>query len=495
MSTHSKREKEMRPQISRRLLLSAAGVTVALPFLESAFWTRRAGAAAGTPPRRFMAWFLPNGFNMPDWTPTTGTVAGVTDWAPTTISMPLEPIRKKILILTGLDMQMTAVPGNPPGDHGAGTGSFLNMMSVNGHETDKTRVSLDQVLLPVLNPAGSPQPLLPSLQIGVQGDNGLCDRVSCDFSRAISWTAGNPMPNIYDPGLLWDKMFKNFTAPASTNAADAAQRLAEKTSVLDRVKAQADALALKLSASDKQKLDAYTTAVRALELKLQVQSTTKLTCDPGVRPVAGEVLNFDRGVTPSTILQKHVPMHLELMRLAFQCDITRSITFMMGNGTSNNDFGFVTGGSAPHHGTSHHAGSASQLAKLTKIDTWEVQQMSTLLQNLDAIKEGPNGESVLDYTTFYMSSDVGDGNNHNHWDQPVVLAGGIAGLPANGSKLKIDGRHINYLAGKMTFPRPLVGPQGGPHTGRALIAILNAHGMMQPTFGMATGGPLPELLA
>jgi hypothetical protein len=440
-----------------------------------------------------MAWFLPNGFNMPDWTPTKGTMAGVADWLPTKISMPLEPIRKKILILTGLDMQMTAVPGNPPGDHGAGTGSFLTMMSVNGHESDKTRVSLDQVLLPALNPAGQPAPVFPSMQIGVQGDNGLCDRVSCDFSRSVSWTAGNPMPNTYDPGILWDNMFKNYTAPAATNSNDAAQRLAERTSVLDRVKAQADALALKLSASDKQKLDAYTSAVRALETKLQVQSTTKLTCTPGTRPVAGEVLNFDRGITPSSILQKHVPMHLELMRLAFQCDLTRSITFMMGNGTSNNDFGFVTGGSAPHHGTSHHMGNASNLTKLTQIDVWEVQQMTTLLQSLDAIVEGPNGETLLDYTTFYMGSDIGDGNNHNHWDQPVLLAGGSAGL--TGPKLKIDGRHINYLEGKMTFPRPLFGPQGGPHTGRILIGILNAHGMMQQSFAMATGGPLPEIMA
>jgi hypothetical protein len=494
MSTHIKnRKKAMGPQISRRLVLSAAGVSVALPFLPSALWSRRAGAASMTPPRRFMAWFVPNGFNMPDWTPHTGTPAGVLDWAPTTISMPLEPIRKKLLILTGLDMAMTAEPGNPPGGHGAGTGSFLNMIPVFGHETDKTRVSLDQVLLPVLNPAGSPQPLFPSLQFGVQGDNGLCDRTSCDYSRAISWTAGTPMPNIYDPGIAWDRMFKNFTAPASTNTADAAKRLAERTSVLDRVKAQADALTSKLSASDKQKLDEYTTAVRALETKLQIQSTTKLTCDPGIRPVAGEVLNQARGITPSTVLKAHVPMYLDLMRLAFQCDLTRAITFMLGNGTSNNDYGFLTGGSTPHHGTSHHGGNAALLAKLTIIDTWEMLQMSTLLQSLDAIKEGPNGESLLDYTTFYMGSDVGDGDQHTHFDQPVVLAGGSAGLPGP-VKLKIDGRHINYLT-DMKFPRKLVESRGGPHTGRVMISVLNAHGMMQTTFGQATGGPLPELMA
>ena len=137
----------MQANRSRRLFLGAAAVTVALPFLPSALWTRRAGAASCTPPRRFMAWFVPNGFNMPDWTPaTTGTA-----WKATPISTPLEAIRSKILILTGLGHQQTAEPADPPAGHGSGTGCFLNMIPVNGHETDKARISLDQALLSALN--------------------------------------------------------------------------------------------------------------------------------------------------------------------------------------------------------------------------------------------------------------------------------------------------------------------------------------------------------
>jgi len=164
---------------SRRLFLGGAAVTVALPFLASALWTRRAGAAGLTPPRRFMAWFVPNGLVMPDWTPTT---VGA-NWAATPITTPLIPLQKKLVILSGLDHQQTAEPADPPAGHGSGTGCFLNMISVNGHLTDKTRNSIDQVLLPVLNAGGAP--LLPSLQIGVQGDNGLCDRADCSFSRSI----------------------------------------------------------------------------------------------------------------------------------------------------------------------------------------------------------------------------------------------------------------------------------------------------------------------
>lgn len=498
MSTYLKREKDMSSKISRRLVLKGAGgVSVALPFLASALWTRRAGAQAVSAPRRFMAWFIPNGMNMTGWTPVLGTQAGVKNWVATPISMPLEPIRNKILIVSGTDCQAIAIPGNPPGDHGAGTGMFLNFLSVNGNLTSTARTSMDQLLLPYLNPAGQPQPKFPSLQLGLQGDNGLCDRVDCTFSRAASWIKGAPQPNIYDPGLLWDKLFKGFVAPVATgtagSAADmaakaaAAQLKTDQTSVLDLVKSQADAITAKLSTSDKQKLDQFTTSLRAVELQIQNMGTTSTTasCKPNTRPMAGETLNFDRGITPSTILQSHMPALVDLMVLAFQCDMTRSLTFMLGNGTSNNDYNFLTGSSSPHHATSHHDGNADKLAKLIKINNWEVQQAANMLSAMDKISEGDG--TVLDHTTFYMGSDISDGATHNHWDMPILVAGG-----GNG-KMAIDGRHINYVV-HPTQPRALVGPRSAFVTGRILIAIMQAHGLMSDTLGLATGGPLPELM-
>jgi hypothetical protein len=157
-----------------------------------------------------------------------------------------------------------------------------------------------------------------------------------------------------------------------------------------------------------------------------------------------------------------------------------------GNANSNNDYGFLFGSSAPHHALSAHGGNPEVLAKLTTIDLWEISRVADLLSGLDAIVES-DGTTVLDNTTFYLGSDVGDGQAKNHWDQPVLLAGGASG------KLKIDGLHLNYIP-TMPFPRPLVGPRGGPHTGRVFLAILAAHGLPSAVFGQATGGPLPELL-
>lgn len=426
-----------------------------------------------------MAWFVPNGMVMPDWTPATlGT-----EWTPTPILEPLMPYRNKLMVLTGLDNQETAVPANPPGDHGAGTGCMLNMIPVNGHENDPNRTSIDQALLPVLNGGECGTPALPSLQLGVQGDNGLCDRTSCDFSRAISWVGGDPQPNVYDPRACYDRMFAGFDPTMSD--ADAEQRKLEQRSVLDQVLADITSLNSRLSSSDKSKLDEYATALRQLELRLDTMGAG-LSCEVPVQPEASPPLNFDRGITPSTILQNHVPVFLDLMALAFTCDITRSITFMLGNGTSNNDYEFLIGSGTPHHGTSHHNNDAANLAALTKIDIWEMEQVATLLGKLDAAQDA-DGKTVLDNTTFYLSSDVADGNSHNHWDMPVLLAG------TAGGKLAVDGRHVNYTPG-LQFPRGLVGERGDVHTGRVFVSILQAHGIMQDTFGEATGGPLAELM-
>lgn len=452
---------------SRRNFLGCAAVTLSLPFLESLSF-RRAHAQSCISPKRFMAWFVPNGMIMPDWTPTTTG----TDWAMPEILAPLEAVRNKILVVSGLDHHDTAEPATPPNGHASGTGCFLNMIPVNGNEDNPTRTSVDQILLSTLNPEGC-APALSSLQLGLQGENGLCDQGPCIFSRAISWNEGTPLPYISDPQAAFDRMFAGFD-PAVSDV-DAQRRAAQRQSVLDRVIAQAEALKLKLGATDQAKVDQYLTSIRELEVRIQ-NSGQGVACEPPARPEQSPPLNFDRGITPSTIIQQHMPVFMDLMALAFECDITRSLTFMLGNGSSNNNYEFVTGTSTPHHGTSHHQDSESSIDRLRQINVWEMTQVAGLLQRLDGVIEA-NGQSVLDNTTFYLSSDVSDGDRHNKWDMPVLVAGG--------GSLLADGRHLLYS--DMTFPRPLVGPRGDVHTGQLLISILRGHGLTGDTLGQASG--------
>lgn len=420
---------------SRRVFLSAAGVTLVLPFLPSALWSRKAqaapaagAAATGGPPRRFMAWFVPNGMVMPNWTPN---VADGAQWT-ATANAPLTPagyasvqytastvgnssilypllaagLNKKSLIITGLDHQNIAVPtpacASPPGGHGSGTGCFLNMISVNCDSTDAARTSTDQTLLPVLNAGASP--LLPTgLQIGLQGDNGLCDDANCNFSRMISWNKGAALPNIYDPQQVFLQMFGSSPttgAPTPASTAAAAARFAQQKSVLDAVLADSTSLAAKLSPRDNVMLQQYQQSVRDIETALQNQSTAApVTCTKPAEPAASVALNFNDGITPSSVIESNMPLLVQLMTLAFQCDITRAVTFMLGNGTSNNDYDFLLGSAFPHHGNSHHGGNPTKLMELTQVDTWEITQATTVLQALNNTMES-DGTTVLDNTIF-----------------------------------------------------------------------------------------------
>jgi hypothetical protein len=421
-------------------------------------------------------------------------------------------VQKKTLVISGLDHQNIAIPtpacttDSVPGGHGSGTGCFLNMVGVNCESTDPTRTSLDQLLLPVLNAGGTP--LLPTgLQIGVQGNNGICDNTNCNFSRMISWNKGAAMPNLYDPQQVFLQLFGSSPttgAPTTASTAAAALRFAEQKSVLDAVLSESNSLSAKLSPGDNLMLQQYQTAVRDLETSLQnVSTAAPLTCTEPAEPMAGlgptAATGGGHGVIPSSFITTDVPLFLQFMSLAFTCDITRAITFMMGNGTSNNDYQFLMGTSTAHHATSHHGGSPAKLAALTQIDTWEITQLATVLSALDGVMES-DGTTVLDNTTVYVSTDIGDGATHNHWDMPVLLAGGASG------NMKIDGRHINYFtAADLTLPRAstvLAAPRNANQsTAQVHSTIMQAHGLTATPFGQSgtaaaygPSGPLTELL-
>ena len=117
-------------------------------------------------------------------------------------------------------------------------------------------------------------------------------------------------------------------------------------------------------------------------------------------------------------------MH-QLMATAFQCDATRVITFMMANSGSGRKYDFL-GVSGGHHDISHHQSNPENFEKLKVIDRWEMQRFAHLLGLLEQMKES-DGTSVLDSTAVFFSSEISDGDRHNHDNLPVLLAGGLRG--------------------------------------------------------------------
>jgi hypothetical protein len=244
------------------------------------------------------------------------------------------------------------------------------------------------------------------------------------------------------PRSVFDLMFAGYDPDAT--AEERARRLTYDTSVIDAVLADAQRLDGKLGASDRAKLDQYLTGVRELELRL---GSTEPACVASQRPPTG--LDFPT----------RVRLMLDLMALAIQCDLTRVVTFMMGNSISGQSFPWI-GVPDAHHAISHHQKDPAKLAKLTKIDRWEVEQMVYLAQKLDALDDG-EGATVLDNSLLYFASEVSDGNGHLKTNIPILLAGRA------GSSIR-PGRHIRY---------------GGARLGDLYISMLSHLGITADTFG------------
>ncbi|MBH25604.1 MAG: transcriptional initiation protein Tat [Myxococcales bacterium] len=401
-------------RLSRRAFLGGAGAAIALPFLEAMLPTRALADAAEVP-RRFLAFYVPNGIHMPAWTPNE---AG-RDFGLTPILEPLANVRDHINVISGLANR----PARPDGAgvHAAGTSSFLT--AAHAFKTEGANISVGVSMDQIAAAAVGGATRFPSLQLGIEGGGnaGGCDSgYSCAYSRNISWASeSTPLPKIVSPQLAFDRLFQGFDAQAS--AAERAKRKRYRTSVLDYARADAQRLKTRLGQTDRRKLDEYMTGVRELEVQVQ-QAEDGPSCGVPDRPEA----DFD--------FPAHVEMMNELMVLAFQCDLTRIITFMLGNAGSGRSYGFL-GVPGAHHEISHHQNNPDNFARLQTIDTWEVAQLAYLLERMANTPEGEG--SMLDNTLVFFSSEIEDGNSHSHFNLPIVLAGGGGGVIETG-------RHLVY---------------------------------------------------
>lgn len=402
-----------------KALLAGGAVTVGLPFLESL--APRRTHAQDKPATRILFFYVPNGIQAADFRPKSVGDA----YAITPILKPLESLRADFSVLSGLEN----APGRPdgPGDHASGTSSFITCAHANKSETDlKLGVSADQIAASKIGK----QTRLPSLELGIDGGSsaGGCDSgYGCAYTRNISWSGpSTPMPKMTNPQLVFDRLFAGYE-PGAT-AAELQKRKAYKKSVLDLVRGDAQSLSLKLGSSDRKKLDEYLTGVRELEMQIGA-GMEAASCQPGMRPA-------DKLPYPA-----HVKMMCDLMVLAMQCDVTRIFTFMLGNGLSGRtypDLGITRG----HHEISHHGMNPENLAQLTKIATWEMEQLAYLLGKMKSTEDGV-GSNVLYNSAVFLSSDISDGDRHNHDEMPIILAG------HGGGALK-PGRHIAYDKAKKT---------------------------------------------
>lgn len=447
--------------LSRRTLLRGLGTMLALPTLE-AMLPATAAAQGMARPRRFVAFYVPCGIRMNRWTPAA-TGAG---YALSSALQPLGPwngaasLQDDVLVLTGLANRPARPDG--PGDHASGTGAFITV--AHPFKTSGANISNGISFDQVLANAWAGQTRFKSLELGLDGGgaSGDCDSgYSCAYARNIAWaSATQPLAKETNPQAVFDRLFAGVD-PHQTAAAVAKRRRYQQ-SVLDAVKEDTGALQGRLGATDKRKLDEYLTGVR--ELERRIASEQPSACAPATRPGGW------------TDIRQQADQMLDLIAFAFQCDLTRSVTYMQQNAGSGYVYRFLTVNGAPitegHHSLSHHGGDAGKNDALEAINRWEVEQFAKLARKLKAIRE-PDGSTVLDQSALFFSSEIEDGDSHSHFNMPVLVAGKAGGALRTG-------QHLRYA--------------DQPSVGNLFVSLGGALGVTVPSFGDSTG-PLPGVRA
>lgn len=433
-----------RPVWSRRAFLGGAAAVVGLPFLRSL--SPRNAYAAGEFPVRLAWMYAPNGINMTDFTPDN--VGENYDLK--RIIASLADYQDQVSVISGLSNMVART--DRPGDHARGTGSFLTCEEVL-YEGISNGVSADQVAAQ----AFGGETLLSSLELGAEGGTGFgeCDSgYSCAYSQNISWaSATTPQPKVDNPKVAFERLFVG--VDTSLSETEREKRAVYQTSVLDLVLDDVNRLSPRLGTSDQAKLDEYLTGLRELEERIVAGESN--TCEPGAAPAS----YVDDEDLPRTMV--------DIMVIAFKCDMTRVCSFMFGNGATNKSHRWL-GVSGGHHQISHHQNDAQNLEYLSLIDEWEVAQYAYFVEQLAKTEEGDG--TLLDNTLLMFGSGIADGNSHSHSQLPILLAGGGAGAHA-------PGRHIEVA--------------GNRALGDLYVTMLQAAGVDIDSFGRDGIGPLSEI--
>ncbi|MCG3124230.1 MAG: hypothetical protein GIKADHBN_02682 [Phycisphaerales bacterium] len=400
--------------VSRRTVLRGLGVTMALPWLEAMTGqvsiARGAapivsGAAGAAPaPTRMAFIFMPNGVNYESWAPTG---AGAEFSLSPTLE-PLAPLRKHFSVVTGLTLDKARANGDGPGDHARSSASFLT-----GHQARKTAgndirigVSVDQF---AARQVGG-HTRLPSIELGCENSPsaGNCDSgYSCAYTSNISWReADAPMPKMVDPSVAFERLFGD-----ATQAAARQERLTRRQSILDFVLDDTKRLERRLGGSDRRKLEQFQTSVREVEQRVE-----------RARAESGEIrrpeLPPPDGV-PATA-RDHIDLMYDLLLLAFQMDVTRIGTLMVGVDGSNRTFPEI-GITEGHHHLSHHQNNQEMIEKIRLIDRFHVERFGRFMEKLAATPDGEG--TLLDHSMIVYGGGISDGNRHNHEDLPILVAG------------------------------------------------------------------------
>jgi hypothetical protein len=332
------------------------------------------------------------------------------------IMAPLEPYRNYLTTLS----KMKAPDGNPEngGVHMGASAAWLNGIGPVAKQADYTTIRSKKTIDQFIADKVAEDTPLRSLQVGTEDmgtSAGACDGFPCVFFNTVSWRDDtSPLPMGINPRVTFERMFGE-TGSAKRRLAN----LRQKQSMLDSIAAETAKMQQKLGEADNRILDEYLTNIRDVELQLDRMEARAGTVPAGTTAPLGIPETFD----------EHMTVTYDLMRLAFQGDISRVFTFMVGHEGSSRSYAHI-GIPEPHHPVSHHGDKPEAIERYAKLTTYQVAKLAEFIGKLQATADGDG--TLLDHSLIYFGSGMGNGNAHDRNNPPVAVLGGAnRGLKGN----------------------------------------------------------------
>jgi len=454
--------------IPRRTFLQGAGVTLALPLLEAMVPAATALAqTAATPKPRFVGVFFPHGMAPGYWEPKA---EGALPEKLPYILESLEKVKDQTVVMSGLWSQSAEPPeGTTGSDHWVAAAylTAIKPRKTAGSDATVGSPTIDQMIARKIGQ----DTLLPSLQLAVEDPNSSSSNCgegySCSYTNSISWVElptpdgetvprTSPLPMELNPQVVFERLFGSGATPELR-----AQRMKQSQSILDALTKELSSLRGQLGAADVRTVNQFTDEIREIERRIQLAAK-----------VSNDVPTLDLPPGIPEQFDEHIRLHTKLLALAFKADITRVATLLGARDLTSRAYPypksplFPEGGtSVSFHGGSHHQDDPVQVRRYAQLNRYHV---STLAYLAEELKSTPDGDgNLLDRSLILYGSNMGNSNQHQHYDVAHLLVGG-----ANG-QLK-GNRHL-------AFPSRTVS------TSNLMLSILDLYGIHPESFGDSTG--------
>ena len=436
-----------RRSLPRRTLLRGMGAALALPLLDAMVPALTPAAlTAAAPRKRFGAIYIPHGAIMDRWTPA----ASGTGFELTPILKPLEPFRDSLVVVTNLARPERGVDTN----HAGAPASWL--AGVPPKHTAGPDFSLGITVDQRVAKQIGQDTTIPSLEVATEDFTGLigdcAPGFSCAYMNTLSWQSETtPVPMEINPRVVFERLFGGGATQGERLA-----RMRTDRSLLDFVAADLAQLRGGIGTVDRVRLDGYLDHVREIERRIgraEVQA--------GAIP---DVPDAPVGVPES--FEEHTMLLFDLLALAFQADLTRVFTFMLGRELSQRTYPNINV-AEPHHSISHHGNRPAAIEGHAAVNTYHV---SLLVRFIERLRATPDGDgSLLDASLILYGSGMGNGNVHSADLLPTLLVGSCAGAVRGNRHIVTDLLTPNHHLLSSIADAFGVADDGGDRTGRVSL--------------------------